>query len=677
MSKELDPQALFKNEEGFTTLAFALVILVVLSLIFASAHFAHNQTQASEIQAVADSAALAGANVISRYMTAATVLDACVLSLGLLGMTSLAFGLVLAAVPALAKFSVPVIKAAKSILETRDKFGKSVYEGLSKLEKGLPYLVAANSIAVIRANSSDTVSYVGLALPFPKDGTDSAFEVLESLDEEAKDLEDSSDEVKNLAQEAEEFKEKAQAELEKAWFADCGNKPYSMYERSLNKAHLSASLNPYYPNYKLWDISKGLSRAQNYYQARINIEASEGASLEEQVKSVSRLEFYKLAKELCESSYIHRDADGFIELDLKELPKNTQSMRLTHCYSDVKWPVSLEGDYKVIHFSHACPGMRGVFLGSAALSSVEAGSVYTCADCNFSIQSLGKVPQASTAINNGFEYHYKAYREAAYAYAELHNQYVQKEIDARKASEKGQNALKSALDKLKAKRPKLTPPGRYGVVSVVVDGKEKAAQEKLVNTFSKGAKLPERAAIAGAVLAPEESDEGKNILTEFFEGLKAKAPDDIGIFFVDVLFDMWGGLLQAYSDGFNGETSLQKQFDEQLSSMGTFNSISHWISGAIKEILTDFGLAPPDLRSKKPVLTNTVNIFEASGQDGAVQVRHFIESLPPESYMDKPDYLAEYFLESAQDVFNDSSFTIGELLLPGSEESIPIEIDLE
>lgn len=676
MSEDIRIDSIFKNEEGFTTVGFALVILLVISLVFAGANYAHNQSQASEIQAVADAAALAGANVVARYVTIASVLDAVVLSLGLCGMTCLAIGLVVGAIPQLAQFSPPIINAAKQILTMRDNFGRSVYEGLAKLEKGLPYLVAANSMALIKENSSQDLSYVGLALPFPKDGTDSSFEIIEDLKDEASSMEDASEQVKELAKEAEKYKEQSNEELKAAWMADCGDEPYSMYERGLHKAHLSGALNPYYPSFDTWSIETGLNRAKNYYNARITIERPEGQSLEEQVKSTSRYEFYMLASKLCSQSNVSRDQEGYLTVELEELPKNTETMKSSYIYSESKWPISVEGDYKTLHFSQTCPGFTGNFIGNGSLAGLDSGAYVICNQCNFSIKSIGKVPQASTAISNGFEYHYKKYREAAYAYADAYNKYLEKEKAAKEASEQGSDAFEKALDKLKKKRPKITPPGRFGVVSVVVDAKEKEAQSALVNALSTGAKLPARAAISGAVLAPESSDKDRNILSEFFEGIKAQAPNDIGFFLGDSLFDILGKILQSYADGFS-EASLSNFFEEQTSLMGSSNSISNWIVNAITEILDDFGLTPPYLRLKKPVLTNTVNIFEQANADGAVQVRHFIDSLPPEAYMNEPDKLAQYFLDTAESSFSDKTVNIGELLFPNSSQGIPIEIELE
>ena len=74
---------LFIEDGAYTTLSSAVVILVVLTLLFSSTAAIWSMSRAGDTQVAADSGALAGANVVSSYHTAATVVDASILSLGL------------------------------------------------------------------------------------------------------------------------------------------------------------------------------------------------------------------------------------------------------------------------------------------------------------------------------------------------------------------------------------------------------------------------------------------------------------------------------------------------------------------------------------------------------------------------------------------------------------------
>ena len=67
---------LFLEDGAYTTLTSAVSILVILSLLFAIASGIWSMSRAGDTQVAADVTALAGANVVSSYHTAATVLDA-------------------------------------------------------------------------------------------------------------------------------------------------------------------------------------------------------------------------------------------------------------------------------------------------------------------------------------------------------------------------------------------------------------------------------------------------------------------------------------------------------------------------------------------------------------------------------------------------------------------------
>ncbi|MCI1259921.1 MAG: hypothetical protein LKG13_04520, partial [Atopobiaceae bacterium] len=92
--------SLFVDDEGgYTTVAFAVALLVSIALVFSLASAEWTLTRAADVQPVADACALAGANVVGAYSTVATTLDACVLTMGLAGVLVSGVGLVVSAIP--------------------------------------------------------------------------------------------------------------------------------------------------------------------------------------------------------------------------------------------------------------------------------------------------------------------------------------------------------------------------------------------------------------------------------------------------------------------------------------------------------------------------------------------------------------------------------------------------
>ena len=124
-SFELGIGAFVDDEGGYTSVAVALALLVSLSLVCSLVSVAWVQNRSADVQSVADSAALAGANVVAAYSTVATTLDACVLTLGLAGMVTLGAGLVVSAVPGLSAVGAETISAGVKMLDARREFAMS------------------------------------------------------------------------------------------------------------------------------------------------------------------------------------------------------------------------------------------------------------------------------------------------------------------------------------------------------------------------------------------------------------------------------------------------------------------------------------------------------------------------------------------------------------------------
>ena len=111
---------LFIEDGAYTTLSSAVVILVVLTLLFSSTAAIWSMSRAGDTQAAADSGALAGANVVSSYHTAATVVDASILSLGLAGFATIGTGLVAILIPGAEPVAGNMVDTGIEIIKTRN-----------------------------------------------------------------------------------------------------------------------------------------------------------------------------------------------------------------------------------------------------------------------------------------------------------------------------------------------------------------------------------------------------------------------------------------------------------------------------------------------------------------------------------------------------------------------------
>ena len=155
---------LFIEDGAYTTVAAAVTILVVLTLLFSSATAVWTMSRSGDVQASADATAMAGANVVSSYYTIATTVDAVVLSMGLTGFISVGAGLVGTLVPGMRAGATELVHSGVRVLQARNDLCASASRGLSRLEEGLPYLVAARGTRICGAQGRAATEYAGTAL---------------------------------------------------------------------------------------------------------------------------------------------------------------------------------------------------------------------------------------------------------------------------------------------------------------------------------------------------------------------------------------------------------------------------------------------------------------------------------------------------------------------------------
>ena len=660
---------LFIHEEGgYTSLTVASAILVSLCLVFGIASISWLNSRSSEVQRVADAAALAGSNAVTAYVSVAQVLDACVLSMGITGVVVSAAGLVLAAVPGLGPAGLEVGQVGTKILEARQRFAQKSAEGLSKFETTLPLLVATNSASCIAANSEESnIEYVGCALPFPVssqtnfalDDAEIAPELLSEQTEKMSEVSDRADKEAEAANEARDA----------GWRADCGDKPYCLWQRAETLAGLTPSQNPWYPTTDGWNFGIPLMRARAYYAARSAAEAPQNSTAGELTNSCARKAFYDYALSQVNNGHYIEQADGTVDISLPTLPRNTSEVRKTSLYTDRRWPCTMEGGVRVLHASTDCPGATGPSSGTSSLSDIDAGSASRCATCDMDITDLGRVPAATTSIENGFVYLWKAICEASENYEAHKNELVRFEAEMKEIAEDGADEFDKAMDELAGERPELCPPGAWGCVSVVYRGESIITPNELTASFLSGSELPQGAAISAAVLAPDEATAENNVISRFFDGLSS-GEGLVGL--PAMICELWGTALHAYGSAYESIGSAVGDF------LGLLDGVlGGSVAADLREMLTDLAgstmFAPTDLRMRKPVLTNSQNVFDKAGLSGLGEARRLIERLPSSG---SPAELAAALGVEVRNELGTGAFVVAELPIPGTNISIPLSIDI-
>ena len=668
---------LFIEDGAYTTLSSAVVILVVLTLLFSSAAAIWSMSRAGDTQAAADSGALAGANVVASYHTAATVVDASILSLGLAGFATIGTGLVAILIPGAELAAGDMVDTGIEIIKTRNKFAKSASKGLQKIEMALPYLVAARATQAVSAQDTEGATYTGTALAVPRT-SESDFVALEGSEISTDVIKDTSKDLERAADELQKASEETAKAKERAWLADCGGSdPASvgscscMWERARRLAKLSAIENPHYASRVTWEPQVALDRAKAYYRLRLANEAPQGSSVETKAESAARKAFYTYASAEVNRAYITEDGDrttSYIPL----LPRNTDEVRATELYTDAAWPTSTNDGKTYLHYGTSCPNYKkGVPGGLASVAAYDGQD--KCNRCHFGVSSLGAVAAPSTSIENGFEYHFDEFKGALEDYVECRNKELELMRQTEDEADRAGNAFDEAIKALSGERPRIAPPGRNGVVAFAVSGAISSPDE-LSSSFNAAVRLGERGAISAAVLAPDDATAQNNVLSRFFSTLEERSGGVAGV--LDGVMDVWGRLLVGYGD-------IQGSADELMGEMidglgggsGALGSIASWLGDTVSASVAALGLEPCDLRLRKPVLTDTANVIKSPGSDitGLSKVQDKLRSIP--LGVTDPKALCEALEYQVERTISGAVFTLAEIPLPGGG-SIPLTVDV-
>lgn len=668
---------LFIEDVAYTTLSSAVVILVVLTLLFSSTAAIWSMSRAGDTQVAADSGALAGANVVSSYHTAATVVDASILSLGLAGFATIGTGLVAILIPGAEPVAGNMVDTGIEIIKTRNKFAKSASEGLQKIETALPYLIAARATQAVSAQDTDSVTYTGTALAVPRT-SESDFAALKGSEISTDTIKGTSDDLQRAAEELRKASEDTAKAKERAWLADCGGSDKGsvsscscMWERAKSLADLSGAQNPHYASSVTWEPQVAFDRAKAYYRQRLANEKPLGEGPEKQADSAARKVFFAYASEEVERAYI-TEKDGKVSAHIPFLPRNPDEARTTELYTDARWPTSEVDKVTYLHYGTDCPNYKKGKPGGLA-SVADFDGYETCSECHFGVSSLGYVAIATTSVERGFEYHFDKFKEALEDYVECRNKELELERQTEDEADRAGNAFDQAIKALSGERPRIAPPGRNGVVAFAVSG-DITSPDQLNSSFNTAVRLGDRGAISAAVLAPDEATAQNNVLSRFFSTLKERSGGVAGV--LDGVMDVWGRLLVGYGDI---QGSADELMDEMIKDLGggsgALGSIASWLGDTVSASVAALGLEPCDLRLRKPVLTDSANVIKSPGSDiaGLSQTQDKLRSIP--LGVTDPKALCEALEYQVERTISGTVFTLAEIPLPGGG-SIPLTVDV-
>lgn len=668
---------LFIEDGAYTTLSSAVVILVVLTLLFSSTAAIWSMSRAGDTQVAADSGALAGANVVSSYHTAATVVDASILSLGLAGFATIGTGLVAILIPGAEPVAGNMVDTGIEIIKTRNKFAKSASEGLQKIETALPYLIAARATQAVSAQDTDSVTYTGTALAVPRT-SESDFAALKGSEISTDAIKGTSDDLERAAEELRKASEDTAKAKERAWLADCGGSDESsigkyscMWERAKKLAELSDSQNRHEKSSITWEPQIALDRAKIYYRQRLANEKPQGSSVEMKAQSAARKAFYAYAIEEVDRAYIKDDGERFSAY-IPLLPRVPNEVRPTELYTDAAWPVSNNDGRTYLHYGAECPVyQKGTPSGLASVADYDGRD--TCEACGFGVVALGSALMPPSSIRNGFEYHFNEFKEALEDYVECRNKELELERQTEDEADRAGNAFDQAIKALSGERPRIAPPGRNGVVAFAVSG-DITSPDQLNSSFNTAVRLGDRGAISAAVLAPDETTAQNNVLSRFFSTLKERSGGVAGV--LDGVMDVWGRLLVGYGDI---QGSADELMDEMIKGLGggsgALGSIASWLGDTVSASVAALGLEPCDLRLRKPVLTDSANVIKSPGSDiaGLSQAQDKLRGIP--LGVTDPKALCEALEYQVERTISGTVFTLAEIPLPGGG-SIPLTVDV-
>ena len=590
-----------------------LALLLSLSLVFSSAQVYKVYSVCATCQNVADACALAAENQVASFYTVAQACDAVSLSLCLTGCTLAGVGLVASCIPPAAGAAQALLQASKSVFGAQRSFARQAKSGLDTLQKLLPFLACAQAAAIASQNDSGHSTYLGLAVLLPLQGQSVASPELDTHDFDQQ-VENEQPAIAQAAERSSQAQQQADEAKRRAWMHDCGNSPaYCLHERAQTLAGMQGAENPFYASPDTWSFGVALARAQAYYPRRLALEQPVNDSVEEITASTLRARFYAYACDQMGTAYVS-DTDAGFAAYFPLLPRNTEQMRATWLYTEDAYPVySDEEGGMLMHAYGQCPGAQECsFEFMASIQWWESSQLEKCEHCQMSASRMGKVAQASTSIDNGFEYHYLAIANEAASYQGLRLEADAQGQAARQPFEGLLGQLRELAQRSAQARISVQPPGSDGAIALVVDVRGVDAASIAPSSFvGTAGSLGTRAAVSAATLAPDDPTEADNVIAQLADGLLARlSPQEGGAH--GVVVGIWGRALFAFNTGRQAVLDAVRDGLDGLPLVGAFG-LGSWAAGKLESALDEWGLSPIDLAAYKPVVVNSYHVAAAQG----------------------------------------------------------------
>ncbi|MGN0070890.1 MAG: hypothetical protein ACI361_03495 [Atopobiaceae bacterium] len=666
--EELLPLSLFIDEEdGYTSVAVAVALLVSFALVFSLAAAGWALARSADIQGVADAAALSASQAVGAYSSCVQVLDAAARTLGTAGMLMVAAGMVAAAVPGGQAAGAASADTGMKLLQTRRHLVQTASQGLSRLEKILPLLIIRRGMATIAAQSTERISYQGIIVPYPVAGTSDFSGMDQEVDEEG--LDEATSALSDASKKAQEAQKEAEGSKEEAWRADCAEEPYCLRERAAKLAGLPDALNPYYPSPASWSFGAPLMRARAYYAARLAQEQPTGTGVEEETRSAIRSAYYRYAEERMKTGHYEENPDGTVDMDLPALPHTADETRDSTLFTESIWPTSEDADGTTLHAYAGCPARNGGGAGTASLADLEAGRVRRCPVCGLDTKAVGQVASATTNTKSGFEHWWRIIEEASKRYQKARAAMEDADSETHEAAGKAKGRFDEALEVLKSADASFCPPGAWGTVALVSRPQETAIPESLTSDFLASASLSAGAAISAAVLAPVETGDASVLMDSVHAWEQELGEPDSA---VAGIVSVWNSVLAGYGEGWQGVEDVADTIFDGIG--GVFGgSAAAWLRDRLREGLGAAGLEPADLRPRRPVLTSTKHVLVQAGLETEGERERLLGLLDEDA--SAPERLASALGIVSDALPDGGKLEVAELLVPGGT-ALPLSIGL-
>ncbi len=645
-----------KDEDGFTSHVYALVMLLSVALVFSLATSQWILQKSASIQTVADTATLSASNTVNSYRQITQVADAVIFTVGFTGVICIGVGFVVSCIPTIRSFGVELVNFGVKTIRARNKAAEQVYRVLEAIEAALPLIIGLSAHRTISAQSTNNLIYHGFALGFPlvseSDFPDkNDINVADDTEQKAKSLADNTEKLEKHK------KIKAEAQ-EEGWYADCGNPDHNLRERAGHLAGLSDSENPMYETPDLWTFAAPIQRSRNYYQKRYANENTDVYDVDDIRQAWCRKYFYSYAYELVSSAYYIETEDSF-SLYMPYLPATKSEFTDSPLYTDQSW--LSDGTY--LHAYSGCPEINGA-LSSASLSEIGHG-IEVCPHCKLSIEEQSLVSRLTTVNVTGYEYWYKKVVEASERYEKASKE-LKKLEEKRIADEKEiSGRYKEIVDQFSLKRVKFKPPGCMGCVALVYREEGAEVPNKLAGPFAERETLPRGYAIAGSALAPDK-DEQNHMLNAFASAL---IPDKGLGPIASACLDIWGDMLVGYGKKVD---SIDGGLDRVSQNLGESTGGNvHRFKSLLNKALEGVGLDPVDISVYKPTLIQSYKIIDTQTEVDIESIYKWFELVPTKEYE-----LTHFTLEEFGIEIEDGQLKICELNLPFLSDPIKLTVPI-